>query len=74
MPAWKVLFVMAFGCVCLALVLGTLLVPLVLTPEENKWLWFGGLLLGSVCAVTLFTLFLRSADRSFARENSLRGR
>ena len=74
MPAWKVLFVMAFGCVCLALVLGTLLVPLVLTPEENKWLWFGGLLLGSICAVTLFTLFLRSADRSFGQESSLRGR
>jgi hypothetical protein len=74
MPAWKVLFIMAFGCVCLALVLGTLLVPLALTPEENKWLWFGGLLLGSACAVTLYTLFLKGADRNFMREESPRGR
>src|SRR5690348_10560014 len=48
MSGWKVLFIMAFACVCFGLVLATLVVPLALTAEEHRWLWFAGLLLASI--------------------------
>ncbi len=63
MPAWKVLFIGAFACVCLALALGTILV--VLTHEGGqRWLWTGGLLVATLCAGGLFTLLLRHAGGS----------
>ena len=67
MPAWKVLFIVVLGCTCLALAMGTIIVPLALTPEDHKWLWFAGLLLGTICMGTLFTLYLRWEDRTFKR-------
>jgi hypothetical protein len=70
MPAWKVLFIMVFACLCLALGLGTLVVPLALDAEEHRWLWFGGLLLASICMSTLFTLFLIREDRNLMRPGS----
>ena len=63
MPAWKVLFIGAFGCVCLALALSTLLVPMAQTGGQ-RWLWLGGLLTATLCAGALFTLFLRHASGS----------
>src|SRR5262249_7231190 len=65
MATWKVLCVVAFGCASLALVIATIIVPLALTEADHKWLWFGGLLLAAVVVSTLFTLFLRSADRTY---------
>jgi hypothetical protein len=65
MPAWKVPFILMFACVCLALVLATLVVPLALGAADHRWLWFGGLLLASICMGTLFTLFLKREDRNF---------
>jgi len=65
MSAWKVLFIFAFGCVCLVLAFATLVVPLALEPGTQRWLWFAGLLLSSICMGALFALYLNHADRSF---------
>jgi hypothetical protein len=65
MPPWKVLFILLFACVCLALTLAALVVPLALTNEEHRWLWFAGLLVASVGMGTLFTIYLRYEDRHF---------
>jgi hypothetical protein len=67
MPAWKVLFIVLMGGICLALALGTIVVPLTLPADENKWLWGGGLFFGTVCMGTLFALYLRREDRTFKR-------
>ena len=67
MPAWKVLFILVLGCACFALAMGTIVVPLALTADDNKWLWFAGLLLATLCTGTLFTLFLIREDRTFKR-------
>lgn len=63
MPAWKVLFIGAFACVCLALALSTILVPME-HQGGQRWLWLGGLLTATICAGGLFALFLRHADGS----------
>jgi hypothetical protein len=68
MPAWKVLFIMAFACVCLGLALSTVIVPFSIAEPEHKWLWFASLLIGTVCSGTLFTLFLQRADRAMGRD------
>ena len=65
MPAWKVLFVMVFGFSCLALALSTILVPMSLGENDNRWVWFGGLLVATIVMSTLFTMFLKNADRTF---------
>ena len=51
MPTWKVLFIGVLACVCLALALSTLLVPM--AQEGNqRWLWLGGLLAATAGAGT----------------------
>ena len=35
-----------------------------LDADEHRWLWFTGLLLGSICMSTLFALFLKREDRN----------
>jgi hypothetical protein len=65
MADWKVLVILVLGLVCFALGMATLIVPLALTEEEHKWLWFAGLLLASICMGTLFTLYLKRVDRTF---------
>jgi hypothetical protein len=74
MSDWKVLVVVAFAVICLGLVIATIVVPLALTPEDNKWAWFGGLLFATIGMGTLFTLFLRSADSPSAQNNSRKNR
>jgi hypothetical protein len=64
MPAWKVLFIVAFGGVCLALTLATIIVPMTVVTSGYRWVWLAGLLFATVCMGTLFTLFLKSADRA----------
>jgi len=68
MPAWKVLFITAFGLVCLGLALATVIVPLSVE-SWHRWLWLVGLLLATVCMGTLFTLFLKITDRTFSGNN-----
>jgi hypothetical protein len=65
MPHWKALFIMAFGILCLALACGTFIAPLALSNEEYRWQWFAGIFVATVFMGTLFTLFLKSADRAF---------
>jgi hypothetical protein len=64
MPVWKVLFIMAFACACLALALTTVIVPATLVEGGQRWLWLSGLLLATTCAGTLLALFLRHADKA----------
>jgi hypothetical protein len=61
MPVWKVLFIMLFGAVCLALALATVIVPISMAGGQ-RWLWAGGLLSATLGMGTLFALFLRHAD------------
>ncbi len=68
MPAWKVLFIMAFGLVCMGLALATVIVPLSMVESGYRWLWLAGLLVATVCSGTLLKLFLESADRAFSSE------
>jgi hypothetical protein len=65
MPHWKVVFIMAFGILCLGLAFGAFLAPLALTNEEHRWEWCAGLAVVGLIMATLFTLFLKSADRAF---------
>jgi hypothetical protein len=63
MPGWKALAILALGIICLLLVLGAVLSPL-FVPVEQRWSYVGGFAGGSVVMITLFVLFLRSADRA----------
>ena len=60
MPVWKVLFIALLACVCLALALATVVVPMAKSGGE-WWAWMGGLLTGTLLASGLFALFLRHA-------------
>jgi hypothetical protein len=68
MPVWKILLVLVLAVICLGLAFATLIVPLALTAEDNKWLWFAGLLAGTILMGTLFVLFLRKADETFGKD------
>jgi hypothetical protein len=68
MPVWKVLLILVFGVACLALATATLCVPISLEDGQYRWVWFGGLLVATVCMGTLFKLFLDRADRILARD------
>ena len=63
MPGWKVLLICLLGCVCLALAMATVAVPLGHT-GGLKWAWLGGLLAATLFAGGLLTLFMRSAGSS----------
>jgi len=65
MPIWKVLFIVLLGGICLTLGLGTVVVPFSMTEGTERWLWFGGLLVGTIVMGTLFALFLIHEDRKF---------
>jgi hypothetical protein len=67
MAAWKVLLIVVLGSVCLGLAMATVVVPMTLTVNEGKWLWFAGLLVATLVMSTLFALFLRHQDRTFGR-------
>ena len=61
MPAWKVLLIGLFACVCLALATATSVVPFSYAGSE-RWLWLGGLFAATLAAGALFALFLRHAS------------
>jgi len=64
MPAWKVLLVMAFGGICLALGLATVIVPMTVAEGGSRSLWLAGLIFATAAMAALFWLFLKSADRA----------
>lgn len=61
MPAWKVLFIGVLACVCLALGLATILVP-ISHEGGQRWLWLAGLLTATAFVGGLFALFLRHSS------------
>jgi hypothetical protein len=67
MPAWKVLLIGVWTCVCLALSMATILVTL---DQEGaqRWLWMCGLLAATFAAGALLALFLRHAGGSLDTE------
>jgi len=65
MAVSKVLLIMLLGAICLGLALGTIVIPFSMAEGTDRWLWFGGLLVGTLVMGTLFTLFLVREDRKF---------
>ena len=63
MPAWKVLLICLLACVCLALAMATVAVPIA-QDGGQRWVWLGGLLAATVVAGGLLTLFMRYASGS----------
>ena len=63
MPAWKVLLICLLACVCLALAMATVAVPIA-QEGQTRWMWFGGLIAATLFAGALLTLFMRSAGSS----------
>lgn len=66
MPAWKILFIMLLGGICLGLALSTFIVPFSMMVGGERWLWFGGLFVGTAVMSTLFALFLAHEDRKYS--------
>jgi hypothetical protein len=63
MPVWKVLLICALACVCLALTIATVAIPLA-QDGGQRWVWLGGLLAATLSAGTLLALFMRHASAS----------
>jgi hypothetical protein len=63
MPAWKVLLICLLACVCLALVMATIAVPIAQVGAE-KWMWLGGLLTATTVVGALLALFMKHAGGS----------
>jgi hypothetical protein len=72
MAAWKVMLVGFLAFLTLGLAFASLIVPLALTDDDGRWIWFAGLLGGCIVIGTLFILFLRAEDRR-QLEKSRRG-
>jgi len=73
MAAWKVLLILVLACAAFGLAMGTLVVALAMSGEENRWLWAGVLFVACLGTSTLLTLFLRHEDRVQQREHARKG-
>lgn len=73
MSAWKVLVIGLFGCISLALVISTILVPMEMQGND-RWIWLGGLLTGTLVFGALFARFLRYAGNSMDTSTSRYGK
>jgi hypothetical protein len=67
MPTWKVFVTVIFAFVCLGLAFSVIVVPMTEGAGDHWVLWTLGLLVATAIAGVLFTLFLRSCDRSFGK-------
>ena len=67
MPVWKVLFIAALFCACLALAFATIIYPMTMSGGQHKWLSFAALFVATIVMGTLFTLFLRRASAFMGR-------
>ena len=63
MSAWKVLLIVVLACASLGLAMATVAIPIAQTGND-RWVWLGGLLSGTVVSGTLLALFLRHAGKS----------
>ena len=71
MPVWKVLVIGALTCVCLALAMATVAVPIA-QDGGQRWVWLGGLLSATLFTGVLLTLFMRHASGSLDAVRGLR--
>ena len=72
MSAWKVLVIGLLASVCFVFAMSTLLAPMVHNGNQ-RWVWMGGSLVATVCAIGVFSMFLRYASNSLNAKPS-RGR
>lgn len=63
MSAWKVLLICVLACVCLALTMATIAIPIA-QEGGQRWVWLGGLLAATLGTAGLLALFMRWAGRS----------
>ena len=67
MSAWKILIIGTLACICLALTMATIAIPMAMEGGE-RWVWLGGLVGSLACFGTLLVLFMRYADHSFDKK------
>jgi hypothetical protein len=65
MPAWKVLLICALACICLALGMATIAIPIALEGGQ-RWLWLGVLLGATLGIGALLALFMKHAGAALA--------
>jgi cell division protein FtsW (lipid II flippase) len=63
MPTWKVLIIALLGCISLALVMATILIPMD-KQGNDRWIWLGGLLAATLLVGAIFARFLKYAGAS----------
>jgi hypothetical protein len=63
MPVWKVLLICMLACVCLALAMATIAIPIAQVGAQ-RWMWLAALLSATIGAGALLALFLRHAGGS----------
>ena len=61
MAAWKVLLIGTLACMCFALAMATVAIP-ISQDGAQRWLWLGGLLVATLTVGALLALFLRHAS------------
>lgn len=65
MPTWKILVTLVFATITLCLAIAVIVFPMTDGAGDHWLLWMLGLIGATAVMGTLFTLFLRSADRVF---------
>jgi hypothetical protein len=63
MSTWKVLIIALLGCISLALVMATILIPMD-KQGSDRWIWLGGLLGATLLVGGVFARFLKYAGAS----------
>ncbi len=71
MATWKVLVTVLLALLSFSLAMGTL-ITLISGGMDYRWLWFAGLLVGTLGMGTLLALFLRAADRTYVQDTRRR--
>lgn len=63
MAIWKVLIILLLTCICMALAMATIIIP-ISQDGAMKWAWLGGLLAATLGAGTLLVFFMKYAGAS----------
>jgi hypothetical protein len=63
MSVWKILLIGALACLCLALAMATIAIPISQEGGE-RWVWLVGLVAATGVAGTVLAFFMRFAGRS----------
>ena len=65
MPTWKILITIVLGFICLSLAIAVIVFPMTEGAGDHWLLWMLALVAATGVMGTIFTLFLRSADRVY---------